>query len=137
VRVGPSIAAAKTANDNIALSVVPIRLDGSATVAGSGPVRIETRMRWSSPSSLDGEYDQASLTIEAGDPVTAGAWERAFGEVRQRAQSEGVNPLWLPIERVGNTVTLSIQPPTDKKVVLSVYPASYTATVRNAASLME
>lgn len=137
VRIGPSIAAAKTANDNIALSVVPIRLDGSATVAGSGPVRIETRMRWSNPSSLDGEYDQVNLVIEAGDPVTAGAWERAFSEVRQRAQSEGVDPLGLPIERVGNTVTLRIQPPTDKKVILNVYPVSYTATVRNAASLME
>ncbi len=137
VRVGPSIAAVKTANDNIALSVVPIRLDGSATVAGSGPVRVETRMRWSDPSSLDGEYDQVNLVLEAGDPVTAGAWERSFGEVRQRAQNEGVDPLLLPIERSGNTVTLRVQPPTDKKVILNVYPASYTATVRNAASLME
>ena len=137
VRVGPSIAATKTGNDNIALSVVPIRLDGSATIAGSGPVRVETRMRWSEPFPLNGEYDEVNLFVEAGDLVTAGAWERAFGEVRQRAQNEGVDPSRLSIERSGNTVTLNIQPQIGKKVILNVYPASYTVTIHNAASLVE
>ena len=136
-RVGPSIAATKTGNDNIALSVVPIRLDGSATIAGSGPVRGETRMRWSEPFPLNGEYDEVNLFVEAGDLVTAGAWERAFGEVRQRAQNEGVDPSRLSIERSGNTVTLNIQPQIGKKVILNVYPASYTVTIHNAASLVE
>jgi len=40
---------AKREDGNIALAVAPISLEGSDTIAGSGPVRIETRMRWSDP----------------------------------------------------------------------------------------
>ncbi len=138
VRVGPSIAAAGTTDGNITLSVAPISLDGSATVAGSGPVRVETRMRWSEPSSLDGEYDQVNLVIEAGDPVTAGAWERAFGEVRQRAIEENVTSSSLNVSRLSeNKTRLTVQPGENKKVFLSVYPANYTVTIYNAASLVE
>ena len=138
VRVGPSIAAAKTKDGNIALAVAPISLEGSDTIAGSGPVRIETRMRWSAPSSLDGDYEQVNLTIETDDPVTARAWERAFGEVRQRAMDENVTSLPKPEVSPGNKkVTLSVQPETGKKVFLSMYPANYTVTIHNAASLMK
>jgi len=138
VRVGPSIAVAKRGDGNIALAVAPISLEGSDTIAGSGPVRIETRMRWSDPSSLDGTYDRVSLTIVAEDPVTARAWERAFREVRQRAMDENVT--WLPTPELldGNKARLTIRPEAgDKKVILTVYPANYTVTVHNAASLME
>jgi hypothetical protein len=138
VRVGPSIAVAKREDGNIALAVAPISLEGSDTIAGSGPVRIETRMRWSDPSSLDGTYDRVSLTIVAEDPVTARAWERAFREVRQRAMDENVT--WLPTPELldGNKARLTIRPEAgDKKVILTVYPANYTVTVHNAASLME
>lgn len=138
VRVGPSIVVTKTGNGNVTLSVAPICLDGSSTVAGSGPVRVETRMRWSGPSSLDGTYDRVNLTVEAGDLATARAWERAFVEVRQRARTEGVDSTLLPIERSGTTVTLSVQPEADdKRVFLTVYPADYTVTIHNAASLVE
>ncbi|BBL68871.1 DUF7289 family protein [Methanoculleus chikugoensis] len=135
VRVGPSIAAAKTADENITLTVAPISLEGSAGIAGSGPVRVETRMRWSDPSSLSGTYDRVNLTVDAGDPATARAWKRAFDEVRQRAIEESVEPSWLSTGQSGNTATLTVQP--EKKVFLTVYPANYTVSIYNAASLME
>jgi len=138
VRVGPSIAAAGTTDGNIALSVAPISLNGSATVAGSGPIRVETRMRWGNSSSVDGAYDRVNLTIEAGDSVTAGAWKRAFDEVRQRAKDENVTSLPTPELFDGNkSVRLTIKPEEDKKVFLSMYPANYTVTIHNAASLVE
>jgi hypothetical protein len=59
-------------------------------IAGSGPVRVETRMRWGNSSSVEA-YDWVNLTIEADNPMTARAWERAFGEVRQRAMDENVD----------------------------------------------
>ena len=140
VRVGPSIAVAKTKDNNITLSVAPISLEGSDTIAGSGPVRIETRMRWSDLSSLDGTYDWVVLTVEADDPddpATARAWERAFAEVGQRAMDEGVDSSLLSTDRSENTATLDVRPPEDKKVILHVYPANYTVTIHNAASLVE
>jgi len=139
VRVGPSIAAAKTEDGNITLTVAPISLEGSAGIAGSGPVRVETRMRWSEPSSLSGTYDRVNLTVEADDPATARAWKRAFDEVRQRAIEESVEPSWISTGQSGNTATLTVRPVLrpEKKVFLTVYPANYTVSVYNAASLME
>ena len=139
VRVGPSIAAAKTKDENVTLTVAPIRLEGSATIAGSGPARVETRMRWSdSPDSPPVEtYDWVNLTIEADNPATAAAWKRAFGEVRQRAIEENISSSWVTTEKSGNTATLSVKPEGGKKVFLSIYPANYTVTIHNAASLLE
>ena len=137
VRVGPSIAVAKTKDDNITLTVAPISLEGSDMIAGSGPVRIETRMRWGNSSSVDGAYEKVNLTV-TGDTATVRAWERAFGEVRQRAKDENVT--WLPTPELfdGNkSVRLTIKPEEDKKVFLTVYRANYTVTIHNAASLVE
>ncbi|MFY1644719.1 DUF7289 family protein, partial [Methanoculleus bourgensis] len=137
VRVGPSIAVAR-AGENTTLTIAPIRLEGSDTIAGSGPVRVETRMRWGNSSSVEA-YDRVNLTIEADDPVTARAWERAFGEVRQRAMDENVT--WLPKPELldGNKARLTIRPEAagDRKVILTVYQANYTVTIHNAASLVE
>jgi len=70
--------------------------------------------------------------------MAAGAWERAFGEVRQRAKDENVTSLPTPELFDGNkSVRLTIQPGTDKKVLLTVHPANYTVTIHNAASLVE
>ncbi|MCK9277309.1 MAG: hypothetical protein M0P22_04390, partial [Methanoculleus sp.] len=126
VRVGPSIAVAKREDDNITLTVAPISLEGSDMIAGSGPVRMETRMRWGNSSSVDGAYDRVNLTIEADNEMAAGAWERAFGEVRQRAKDENVTSLPTPELFDGNkSVRLTIKPEEDKKVLLTVHPANY------------
>lgn len=136
VRVGPSIAAAKTEDENVTLTVAPIRLEGSATIAGSGPARVETRMRRSDSPPVE-TYDWVNLTIEADNPATAAAWNRAFGEVRQRAIEENISSSWVTTEKSGNTATLTVKPEGGKKVFLSIYPANYTVTIHNAASLLE
>ncbi|NQS73881.1 MAG: hypothetical protein HQP72_05770, partial [Methanoculleus sp.] len=82
VRVAPSISVYNDTNNNTHLVVAPISLAGSDMIAGSGPVRIETRMRLNPESSLGGEYDKVSLAIEVDDgPVSVRAWKRAFDEV--------------------------------------------------------
>ena len=143
VRVGPSIAVAKTEDENVSLTVAPVRLEGSDMIAGSGPVRVETRMRKSDPPILDVRYTQVNLIIEAGDDVTARAWKRAFDEVRQRAIVEDVTSLLVPELLDDNKVRLTInpvadgEPAEDKYVFLTVYPANYTVTIHSAASLVE
>ena len=135
VRVGPSIAVAKTRDDNISLTVAPISLEGSDMISGSGPVRVETRMRKSDPPILDEAYTQVNLTV-SGDIATIRDWERAFDEVRLRAKDENVTWLSKPVPESGK-VTLTIQPEKGKQVFLSVYPANFTVTINSAASLVE
>lgn len=134
VRVGPSIVA--RGGGDVTLDITLISLDGSGTIAGSGPVRIETRMRQDVLSSTKGPYEKVILIVE-GDDRTVGAWKKVFDEVRERAVVEGVDPLWLSVDPDGNTVTFTIQPGSDKKVHLTMRQANYTVTIYNAASLME
>ncbi|MDD4256177.1 MAG: hypothetical protein PHP59_12500 [Methanofollis sp.] len=137
VRVAPSISARKTNNDNIDLTVAPISLDGSDTIAGSGPVRIETRMRWSESLSPE-RYDRVDLIIEADDPAMARAWKRAFDEVRRSAVGGEDDPLWISTDLSGNRATLSLEPGEDgKEVILTRHPASYEVRIHSAASLVE
>jgi len=140
VRVGPSIAVAKM-GDDITLNVAPISLDGSDMIAGSGPVRVETRMRLSNQSTINGVYDWVNLTIETDDDVTARAWKRAFDEVRERAVEEGVNHSLLSVNPGGNPPWINVSRPQseedNKMVFLTVYPSNYTVTIHGAASLVE
>jgi len=137
VRVGPSISAYNTTSGDTALTIAPIRLEGSGMIAGSGPVRVETRMRESGSPILDEACTQVNLTIEADNQATAGAWRRSFVEVQQRAIEEGVNTSSWLIDRVENTTRLGVQQPEAGTVTLRVYPANYTVTIHNAASLTE
>jgi hypothetical protein len=137
VRVAPSISVRKTIEDNIDLTVAPISLDGSDTIAGSGPVRIETRMRWSEFISPE-RYDRVDLIIEADDPAMARAWKRAFDEVRRSAVGGEDDPLWISTDLSGNRATLSLEPGEDgKEVILTRHPASYEVRIHSAASLVE
>ena len=127
VRVAPSISVYNDTNNNTHLVVAPISLAGSDMIAGSGPVRIETRMRLNLESSLGGEYDKVSLAIEVDDgPVSVRAWKRAFDEVGPFEYSED-----------GERAILTVEPGGGKKVILAVYPANYTVTIHGAASLVE
>ena len=137
VRVAPSISVYNDTNNNTHLVVAPISLAGSDMIAGSGPVRIETRMRLNPESSLGGEYDKVSLAIEVDDgPVSARAWKRAFDEVGPRA--EGVTTLLASeYSEGGERAILTVEPGGGKKVILAVYPANYTVTIHGAASLVE
>jgi len=141
VRVGPSIAVAKR-GDDITLNVAPISLNGSNTIAGSGPVRVETRMRLSDQPTINEAYEWVNLTIETDDETIAWAWKRAFDEVRERAKEENVTSLPEPELPPGSKkVTLTVEPEENEKVILTVHPASYTVTykvtIHSAASLME
>ena len=138
VRVGPSIAVAKSGTGNINLDVALTRLEGSGISSGSGPVRVETRMRWSESSSLSGTYHRVNLTVEADDELTAGAWKRAFDDVRGRAKEDYEIMLSEPVlSDDGKTVTFTVNPGTGKTISLTMHQARYTVTIYNAASLAE
>ena len=106
-------------------------------IAGSGPARVETRMRRSgSPTIFEDGYTMVNLTIDASDdPVMAAAWKRAFDEVKARAWMEGVGSISTGLD--DSQAWLVIEVPPNEKVFLNVYPANYTVTIHNAASLLE
>jgi hypothetical protein len=135
VRVAPSISVASV-DGNISIDITPIRLEGSATIAGSGPARVETRMRRSGQSTISGQYNVVNLTLDGSDDqVMAAAWKRAFDEVKARAWMEGVDNISTGLD--DSQAWLVIEVPPNKKVILNVYPANYTVTIHNAASLLE
>ncbi|NLM29740.1 MAG: hypothetical protein GX216_04820 [Methanomicrobiales archaeon] len=139
VRVGPSIAVAKKGN-NTDLTVAPIRLEGSDMIAGSGPVRIETRMRQGTSSPRE-PYDWVNLTIKSDDEPTVWIWKRAFDEVRERAKDDwGIDSLHAPeLSDDRKRVTLTVKPPGNDngKVYLTRHSSNYTVTLHGAASLVE
>lgn len=135
VRVAPSISVASV-DGNISIDITPIRLEGSATIAGSGPARVETRMCRSGQSTLSGQYNVVNLTLDGSDDqVMAAAWKRAFDEVKARAWMEGVDNISTGLD--DSQAWLVIEVPSNEKVFLNVYPANYTVTIHNAASLLE
>jgi len=134
VRVAPSISVASV-DGNISIDITPIRLEGSATIAGSGPARVETRMCRSGQSTLSGQYNVVNLTLDGSDDqVMAAAWKRAFDEVKARAWMEGVDNISTGLDDSQAWLVIEVPP---NKVILNVYPANYTVTIHNAASLLE
>ncbi len=140
VRVGPSIAATKkdATSGNINLDVALTRLEGSGMTSGSGPVRVETRMRPGSPLFIQKTGNYVVLTVEGDDPATIGAWKRVFDEVRGRMKEDSGILLDKPVLSADNkTVTFTINPGSGNRVFLTVHQARYTVTIYNAASLTE
>ena len=138
VRVGPSIAVAEREGGNINLDVALTSLEGSGMTSGSGPVRVETRMRPGSPSFFHRACDHVVLTVEGDDPATIGAWKRAFDEIRGRTKEDYGILLSKPVLSADNkTVTFIVDPGSGNTVFLTVYRARYTVTIHNTASLTE
>jgi len=137
VRVGPSISVYNT-NGTASVSITPVNITGSAYLAGSGPVRIETRLRDMPPyENLTGEFPWVNISIDAGDEGHARAWERAFKETARR---DATNTSWYKVDRASNTAYLYIEGPytnTTPDVSLRTIRADYRVSITSAASLIE
>ncbi|MFA7198995.1 MAG: hypothetical protein WC093_06860, partial [Methanoculleus sp.] len=136
-RVGPSLSVYNT-NGNATVSITPVNITGSASLAGSGPVRIETRLRdMGTYAGLTGEFTGVNISIEAGDEGHAQAWERAFREAVRR---DALNSSWYEVGGASTTAYLYITGPyTDATpdVGLSTIRADYRVSITSAASLIE
>ena len=137
VRVGPSISVYNTSG-NASVCITPVNITGSAYLAGSGPVRIETRLRDMPPyENLTGEFPWVNISIDAGDEGYALAWERAFKETARR---DAINTSWYKVDRASNTAYLYIEGPytnTTPDVSLRTIRADYRVSITSAASLIE
>ncbi|MDD3071954.1 MAG: hypothetical protein PHX88_12260 [Methanoculleus horonobensis] len=139
MRVGPSLSVYNT-NGEASVSITPVNITGSASLAGSGPVRIETRLRdMGAYENLTGAFPWVNISIEAGDgdEEHAQAWERAF---REAARRDAINSSWYEVGGASTTAYLNITGPyTDATpdVSLSTIRADYRVSITSAASLIE
>ena len=138
VRVGPSISVYNNAG-KASVYITPVNITGSAYLAGSGPVRIETRLRdMKDYAGLTGNFSWVNISIDAGDVGYARAWERAF---REAARRERIDSPWYDVGGgTSNVAYLNITgPSTDetRDVSLRTIRADYLVSVISAASLIE
>ena len=137
VRVGPSISVYNTSG-NASVCITPVNITGSARIAGSGPVRIETRLRDMPPyENLTGEFPWVNISIDADDEGNAWAWERAFKETARR---DGIPASWYEVDGASKTAYLHIEGPytnTTPDVSLRTIRADYRVSITSAASLIE
>ncbi|NLM29028.1 MAG: hypothetical protein GX216_01150 [Methanomicrobiales archaeon] len=140
VRVGPPLSIDKE-NDTVSVHITPVNITGSAYLAGSGPVRIETRLLNTEPyDNLTGNFPWVNISIEAGDKERARAWERVFREAVRRG--DGIPPLWYKIGWSEETAYLNITGPSSNgektpDVILKHNRATYEVSITSAASLIE
>jgi len=137
VRVAPSLSVYNVSG-NVAVSITPVNITGSALLAGSGPVRIETRLRNTRPyyDSITGTFAWVNISIDTGDADTARAWRRAFAVAPLR---EGIDPAWYEVcpESSVSSGVAWIKIVGTGNVALTVYHADNLVTIANAASLIE
>ncbi|NVO65947.1 hypothetical protein [Methanofollis tationis] len=137
VRASPSLSVYNVSG-NASVCIAPVNITGSALLAGSGPVRIETRLRDMPPyANLTGTFAWVKISIEAGDEGMARAWERAFKEAALR---EGIDPSWYAVGRASETAYMNITgryTGATGDVTLRTVRADYLVSIATAASLIE
>lgn len=137
VRVGPPLSVYNT-DGNASVSITPVSITGSAGLAGSGPVRIETRLRDMPPhATLTGDFSRVNISINTGDEGHAPAWEKVFEEAARR---EGVPSSWYKVGRTPEMAYIEIEGPhtdTTRDVSLRTVRADYLVSVSTAASMIE
>lgn len=137
VRASPSFSVYNTGG-NASVCITPVNITGSALLAGSGPVRIETRLRDMPPyANLTGTFPWVKISVEAGDEGQARAWERVFKEAALR---EGIVPAWYAVGRASETAYMNItgpDPGARGDVTLRTVRADYLVSIANAASVIE
>jgi hypothetical protein len=141
VRVSPPISVYNTGG-NASIFITPVNITGSALLAGSGPVRIETRLRNMPPyANLTGVFQEVNISIDAGDEEHARAWKRVFTETAQR---EGISTSWYRVssnaELISGTAYMHITgryADTTPDVTLRTERADYLVSIATSASLIE
>lgn len=138
VRVAPPFSISNIKNTSASVTLAPVNITGSALLAGSGPVRIESRLRDMPSYALDGVYEYVTITVETGDAGKALALKHVF---REAARNGGVPATWYTVSTdAEGTVSLQVTGPEFDEtpdVALRVPTADYAVTIFNAASLIE
>jgi len=136
-RVSPSFSFYNVSG-NASVCIAPVNITGSALLAGSGPVRIETRLRDMPPyANLTSTFAWVNLSVETGDEGMARAWGRIF---KGAAQREGIDPAWYAVGRSAETAYMNITgPQTDATgdVTIRTVRADYLVSIATAAALIE
>ncbi|TAJ43397.1 DUF7289 family protein [Methanofollis fontis] len=136
VRVSPPFSVYNTGG-NASVSITPVNITGSSLLAGSGPVRIESRLRNMPPyANITGTFSAVNISIDTGDEGTARAWRRAFAAAPVR---EGIPTAWYEVspESSLSSGVAWIRIDGSDHVTLLAERADYLVSIATSASLIE
>jgi hypothetical protein len=140
-RVSPSLSIVNNSDSTVAVYIVPIKLSGSSSVGGSGPVRVDTRLRPMNPTVLQ-LNSFVNISVDVSDKTTALMWMNSvFNESRLRGGL--TDPAHYSFGVSENVVTkratafINITGPlsgSSNDVYLTVRPAEYIVTLNSISS---
>ncbi|WP_298666464.1 hypothetical protein [uncultured Methanofollis sp.] len=137
LRLAPLFSVSSRDGTVASVSITPATVRGSGSVGGTGPARVETRLRQTAgPSVTEEQVAWVQVSIESSSSGRALAWERALKEAPGR---EGIPQEWYRLTRSGNTASIFISGPDQedgerKDVLLQVHRAEYYASLHGAAA---
>jgi len=142
-RISPLISIANTANNSLVVNVVPVNLVGGGSIAGNGPVRVDTRQRILPKYNISQDYylnnQWVNLSVSTSNNATAAVWQNVFTDIVTREQigssAYTISSQWNPTSRRTN-VTIYItgsNPTAPWDVALYVQRAEFYVTFNNIA----
>jgi len=144
-RISPSFTIAKTSdgtNDFASVNLVPIRILGSSSVGGKGPVRVDSQARTPVKVATLQPNSYVTISVNVSDKPTALMWMDVLNETRVRG---GVTTSsWYsfsvtedPVTKRGKAVMNITGPQSSASVsdtYLTLQSVDYVVTINNIAS---
>jgi hypothetical protein len=107
-----------------------IQLTGSQVIGGSGPVRIDTRLREGIVRESYTKQQNVTITVNAKDAKTASMWEQLF---REAVRVGRIPDSWYEITGSGNSRTLDVWGNTTAGMHFDMSRAEYLTSLQSVA----
>ncbi|MCX6688738.1 MAG: PKD domain-containing protein [Methanoregula sp.] len=142
-RISPPISVFGTVN-RVWVNIIPIQIDGGGHIGGTGPARVDSRLKVQPPLNISYPGHQANswvnISINVGDNQTARVWRDLFNGIAVREQ---IPPAWYTVNWMENPQThrstvfmLITGPNTDntQDVYLTVNRVAFYVALNNVES---
>ena len=141
-RLSPSLSIVNNSDNTAAVYIVPVMVSGGGSIGGSGPVRVDSRLRPLQNPTVYQLNSFVNISVDVADNATALMWMNAvFNASRERGGL--LNPGYYSFSVRQNPVTkrgaayINITGPfggTTGDVYLTVRPAEYVVTLNTITS---
>jgi hypothetical protein len=140
-RVSPPISIVNNSDSSNSVIVVPVKLSGGVSIAGNGPVRVDSRLKALQPVVGPQKGYSVTIAVNVTDYRTAQMWMGLFNDTRVNGGITSPSQYQFGITNVsGNRAIASMTilgPNNDSvnpDVFLTVIPVEYSVTLNSIAS---